>query len=475
MKKLLFILLLLFSFIFISCNKPKAIPPSYEDIYEKTPYEETKNPDPVPTPVITETVEPEPTKIIDPTPVDTEVPTPTPVETEPPAPTIEPTTEPVKEKVYLGIDLIDENLDLFKDKRVGLITNATGINSNYESTIDILFEKVNLVALFAPEHGIRGANPAGGTVTDEVDPVTNLPVYSLYGSTSTPTKEMMDNIDIMCIDIQDVGARFYTYIYTMANAMKACKQYDKEFVVFDRPNPVSGNVVQGTILDMTYSSFVGMYPLVQRHGMTIGEIAKYFNLGQSINCKLAVIKMKNWNRNMYFDECDVPWVLPSPNMPTLDTALVYTGTCIFEGTNLSEGRGTTRPFELIGAPWIDAIELSNALNDLNLGGVFFRPASFTPTTSKFSGTQCFGVQVHVTDRNAFESVKVGYAMLEVIRTLYPSNFQILNANQTKCMLNLLTGCNYINKHTYSLEEQFALIDQDTQTFINQRKIYLMYE
>lgn len=385
-----------------------------------------------------------------------------------------PDPENKKEKVYLGIDLIDENLSIFEGKRVGLITNATGINSNFQSTIDILYAKTNLKALFAPEHGIRGANAAGGTVTDETDPVTKLPVYSLYGSTQAPTKEMLDNIDIMCIDIQDVGARFYTYIYTMAYAMQACKTYNKEFVVFDRPNPVSGSVVEGTILDTTYSSFIGLYAIVQRHGMTIGEIAKYFNEEERIGCNLTVIKMKNWNRNMYFDECNVPWVLPSPNMPTLDTAIVYTGTCLFEGTNLSEGRGTTRPFELIGAPWIDSIALANELNSLGLNGVYFRPASFTPTTSKFNGKQCFGVQVHVTDRDKFESVKTGYAMLEVIRTMYPDDFQVLNSSSNRCTLNLLTGCNYITAHKYNLDQQFKLIDAGSKDFMEKRAKYLLY-
>ena len=385
-----------------------------------------------------------------------------------------PDPENKKEKVYLGIDLIDENLSIFEGKRVGLITNATGINSNFQSTIDILYAKTNLKALFAPEHGIRGANAAGGTVTDETDPVTKLPVYSLYGSTQAPTKEMLDEIDIMCIDIQDVGARFYTYIYTMAYAMQACKTYNKEFVVFDRPNPVSGDVVEGTILDTTYSSFIGLYPIVQRHGMTIGEIAKYFNEEERIGCNLTVIKMKNWNRDMYFDECSVPWVLPSPNMPTLDTAIVYTGTCLFEGTNLSEGRGTTRPFELIGAPWIDSIALAAELNSLGLNGVYFRPASFTPTTSKFSGKQCFGVQVHVTNRYTFESVKTGYAMLEVIRTMYPDDFQILSASSNRCTLNLLTGCSYITAHKYTLEQQFKLIDAGSKEFKDKRAKYLLY-
>ena len=285
---------------------------------------------------------------------------------------------------------------------------------------------------------------------------------------------MLSNVDVMCIDIQDVGARFYTYIYTMAYAMQACATYHKKFVVFDRPNPVSGDVVQGNILETTYSSFIGLYPIVQRHGMTIGEIASYFNETENINCDLTIIKMKNWERDMYFDECDVPWVLPSPNMPTLDTAIVYTGTCLFEGTNLSEGRGTTRPFELIGAPWINAFELSKELNKLNLNGVYFRPASFTPTTSKFSGKQCFGVQVHVLDRDVFESVKTGFAMLEVIRTMYPSDFQILNSGSSQCTLNINTGCNFITNHTFTLEQQFKIVDKDSARFLEMRKPYLLY-
>lgn len=379
-----------------------------------------------------------------------------------------------KEKVLLGIDLIDENLSLFEGKNVGLITNATGINSNYESTIDVLYSKVNLVSLFAPEHGIRGASDAGETIGGEIDPVTKLPVYSLYGSTKEPTAQMLSNIDILCIDIQDVGARFYTYVYTMAYAMKACAKYNKEFIVFDRPNPVSGSIVEGTILDMNYSSFIGMYPIVQRHGMTIGELASYFNIEQNINCNLKVIKMKNWERTMYFDECDVPWVLPSPNMPTLDTAIVYTGTCIFEGTNLSEGRGTTRPFELIGAPWINSIELANALNNLNLKGVYFRPASFTPSTSKHDSKQCNGVQVHVTNRIEFESVKTGYAMLETIRNMYPNEFEILYPNSNSCTLNLLTGCSYIKDHSFTLDQQFYIIEKETKQFMEIRDKYLLY-
>ena len=374
----------------------------------------------------------------------------------------------IQEKVYLGIDLIDENLSIFEGKRVGLITNATGINSEYKSTIDVLFEKVNLVSLFAPEHGIRGSAQAGDTVGFDTDTVTGLPIYSLYGNTKKPTEKMMNDIDILCIDIQDVGARFYTYIYTMAYAMEACKEYNKQFVVFDRPNPVNGVEVEGNILNMEYSSFIGLYPLVHRHGMTIGELAMYFNTEQNIGCDLTVIKMKNWDRQYYYEDCNLPWVLPSPNMPTVDTAVVYTGTCIFEGTNLSEGRGTTRPFELIGAPFIDSIELSNALNALNLKGVYFRPASFTPTTSKHSGKTCYGVQVHVTDRNEFKPVITGITMLDVIRDLYPNKLTYTST------INLLTGCSYIKDDIYTLEQISSLFEDETNQFKEIRKNYLLY-
>ena len=371
-------------------------------------------------------------------------------------------------QVKLAIDLIDNHLEIFENKRVGLITNPTGINSEYKSSIDVLYEKVNLVCLFAPEHGIRGAVEAGGTIGNDRDAVTGLPVFSLYGNTKKPTKAMMDEIDILCIDIQDAGARFYTYIYTMAYAMLACKEYNKKFVVFDRPNPISGEVVEGNILQKEYSSFIGLYPIVQRHGMTIGELAMYFNIEEQIFCDLTVIKMENWDRSYYYDDCNLPWVLPSPNMPTVDTAIVYPGTGIFEGTNLSEGRGTTRPFELIGAPFINSIEFAEQLNSLQLDGVYFRPASFTPTTSKHENTQCFGVQVHVTDRSTFDAVKTGWAMLDVVRKLYPNDLEWTST------INLITGCGYIKSGLYDLQRQFEIIDNDTKKFNNKRIKYLLY-
>ncbi len=377
-------------------------------------------------------------------------------------------------KVRLGIDNIDDHLNIFEGKRVGLITNPTGLNSDYKSTIDVLFEKVNLVSLFAPEHGIRGELQAGSSVATYKDGKTGLPVYSLYGQIDRPTDAMMAEIDVLCIDIQDAGARFYTYIYTMAYAMEAAKKNNKKFVVFDRPNPAGGVEVEGNILELTYRSFVGYYPIVQRHGMTIGELAKLFNKEYNINCDLEVIEMSGWKRDMYYDDTNLPWVIPSPNMPTINTTIVYSGTCVFEGTNLSEGRGTTIPFEVIGAPFIDAENLASALNDLNLPGVYFRPAYFTPTFSKHANTLCRGVQVHVTDRTKFKAVRTGWAMLDVIRDMYPNDFQILNKTNTKNMMNLLTGTNYITLDKYSLSEQFSILDRDTNTFKIIRSRHLIY-
>lgn len=368
----------------------------------------------------------------------------------------------------LGIDMIDEHMELFQDKNVGLITNPTGINENYESSIDVLYDKVNLVALFAPEHGIRGNSQAGGTIGEEIDVKTGLKVYSLYGQTKAPTAEMLENIDVLTIDIQDVGARFYTYIYTMAYAMESCKKYNKTFVVFDRPNPVSGNVVSGNLLDKAYSSFVGMYPIITRHGMTIGELAKMFNEEFGIGCDLKIIKMQGYDRSKYYDELNIPFVAPSPNMPTIETEIVYSGTCHFEGTNLSQGRGTTKPFEYIGAPFIDPFKWSDKLNELNLPGVYFRPIYFTPTANTYQNKVCGGVQVHVTNRNLFDSVKVGYAMLYTVKELFPNDVSFTS------YLKTLSGVDYVYSQNYSLNELFEILDNDKTEFLKIREKYLLY-
>jgi len=393
-------------------------------------------------------------------------------------------------KVTVGIDNIDNYKDLFQGKKIGLITNPSGMNSNFESTIDVLNSKTNLTTLFAAEHGIRGNNQDGGTIGNEIDVKTGLPVYSLYGKTKKPTADMLKDVDVLVYDMQDVGARFYTFINTMAYAMQACAENNKTFVILDRPNPIGGNV-EGTILNdkavdasgkLKFVSFVGMYPIPQRYGMTIGEYAKYLNKTQKIKCNLEVVPMNGWTRDMYYDQTGLKtWVMPSPNMPTLDTAIVYAGTCVFEGTNVSEGRGTTRPFELIGAPWINSIDLADKLNSLNIPGAKFRAASFAPTFSKYSATDtiynttgktqnCGGVQVYAVDRSKYNAIKTGLAMLYTIRDMYPTDFKYRSDNY----IDLLTGDSYVREGTYTLKQLYDRVDKESSEFKKATKKFYIY-
>ena len=324
-----------------------------------------------------------------------------------------------------GIEvLLHDRLDLVHGKNVGLITNPTGVNRELVSDVDLLAHTpgVHLVALFGPEHGIRGAQQAGASVGSGRDPITGLPVYSLYGKTRQPTPAMLKGVDVLVFDIQAVGARFYTYLYTMADAMKAAAAARIPIIVLDRPNPIGGTKVQGPVLDPKYASFVGEYPIPLRYGMTIGELAEFFNNQFHIGADLTVVKMRGWTRSMYYDGTPLQFVMPSPNMPTETTALVYPGMGLAEGTNVSEGRGTTRPFEIVGAPWIDAERLSRVLNEKHLAGVRFRPVHFTPTFSKYEGKPCNGVEVHVMDRDAFNPVVVGLNVIATVHDLYPRQF-----------------------------------------------------
>jgi uncharacterized protein YbbC (DUF1343 family) len=350
-----------------------------------------------------------------------------------------------------GVEVfLEKHLDLVKGKRVGLIINPTGADSRLRSTID-LFQanpEIRLVALYSPEHGVRGNAQAGEYVPYYVDEKFRLPVFSLYGQSFKPDPGMLKNIDeymrsfdtkdtgkvpeaaqvegidVMVFDIQDVGTRVYTYIATMAYAMQAAAESGIDFVVLDRPNPINGRDMEGAVLEYPeFSSFIGLFPVPLRFGMTMGELALLFNdKFLARKAKLAVVPMEGWKREMWFDESGLPWVIPSPNMPTLDTATVYPGLVAIEGTNLSEGRGTTKPFELFGAPWIDAHDLTKALNGLELVGVRFREAWFTPYFSKFAGEFCGGCQVHVTDRNAFRSVATVLHIVKTVRDMYPDKF-----------------------------------------------------
>jgi uncharacterized protein YbbC (DUF1343 family) len=346
----------------------------------------------------------------------------------------------------LGVDVLFEaRRDLIRGRRVGLITNPTGVDRAFESIIARFRadSETTLVALYGPEHGVRGNAQAGEYVPFYFDEQLQLPVFSLYGQSQKPPADMLTNIDgymrtydtqhtgkkferdmlqaidVLVFDIQDVGTRVYTYVATMAYAMQAAAEAGIPFVVLDRPNPINGVAMEGPILEYPrQSSFIGLYPVPLRHGMTAGELALLFNakfLPRKV--ELAVVPMEGWSRKAWFDETDFPWVMPSPNMPSLDTATVYPGQVILEGTNLSEGRGTTRPFELFGAPWIDGYVLTRELNAMKLAGATFREAWFTPSFSKFVGERCGGCQLHVIDRDAFQPVRTSLAVIETVKRI----------------------------------------------------------
>lgn len=328
--------------------------------------------------------------------------------------------------VKLGNEVLFERMgDLIKGERAGLITNPSGVTSDLRSTADLLHEApdVRLVALFGPEHGIRGDVADGAAIPSSVDAVTGVPVYSLYGSTRKPTEEMLEHVDVLLFDIQDVGVRFYTYLYTMAYAMEVCGDLDIPFLVLDRPNPLGGDVMEGNVLDPKFRSFVGNYPIPLRYGMTIGELARLLNEEYALGADLRVVPMEGWRRDMLFDDTGLPWVPPSPNIPSFATAIVYPGTCLFEGTNVSEGRGTTAPFLQIGAPYVDGRRLAEVLADRELPGVLFRPLFFTPRFGKHEGHLCGGVYVHVVDPDAFEPVWTGLEMVAALRALPPAHFE----------------------------------------------------
>jgi uncharacterized protein YbbC (DUF1343 family) len=328
--------------------------------------------------------------------------------------------------VVLGLEkLLQAKTDVLRGARVGLVCNQASVDHNYQHAADLLHEHpdVNLRALFGPQHGIRG-DVQDNMVESEhgIDRKTGVPVYSLYSETREPTEAMLKDIDVIVFDMQDVGCRIYTFVYTLANCMRAARKWGKKVVVCDRPNPISGNGVAGNVLEPEYASFVGQFSIPTRHGMTVAELARMFNDHFSLDSDIEVVPMDGWQREFWHDETNAPWVLPSPNIPTLDSATVFPGTVHFEGTQISEGRGTTRPFELIGAPYIDPDDYALQLNSLGLAGVFFRSCAFQPTFQKHGGVTCGGVQIHVTDRQSFEPVIAGVAMVKLAYDMYTDDF-----------------------------------------------------
>ena len=325
--------------------------------------------------------------------------------------------------VRLGLERLLDGPDrkLIAGQRVALVCNPASIDSRIVHAADRLATgDWTLTALFGPQHGFRSDLQENMIESPHArDAKRRVPVYSLYSETREPTGRMLADVDVLVIDLQDVGTRIYTYIYTMANCLRAARKHGVRVVVCDRPNPINGADVEGARLDPDYASFVGQFPIPMRHGLTIGEAARLFNDHFGLNAAVDVVPMTGWSRSMYFDETGLPWVLPSPNIPTLDTAVVYPGGVLFEGTLLSEGRGTTRPFELIGAPWIDGERFADAMNRRKLPGVYFRPVFFEPTFHKHAQQLCGGCQVHVTDRAAYRSLRVAVEMLEEFRKEAP--------------------------------------------------------
>jgi len=376
-----------------------------------------------------------------------------------------------------GIDRIGKYAHLFKGKRVGLITAPTGLNADFVSTIQILHENFNLTALFSPEHGVRGDIEAGGEVGTYTDPITGVPVYSLYRKDSKRmTRDMLDAVDVVVYDIQDVGVRYYTFIYTMLYALEDCAKAGKAFVVLDRIDPLDGLTVEGNILKPGYLSFVGNYPLTVRYGLTAGEVALMANEQMNWNGKLHVVPCEGWERRMLFPETGRIWVHPSMGIPRFETALLYAGTCLFEGTNLSEGRGTTFPFEMIGAPFIEPQRLADEMNGRKLPGVRFRPVYFKPTASKFRGELCGGVQLYVTDVRAIRPLETGISLLYTIKRHYePFAFLPPVKEGSRPFIDLLCGDSLYRDDSVGMEALLEQFREESRQFARIKRQYHLYD
>ena len=325
--------------------------------------------------------------------------------------------------VVLGSDILFDR-QLLRGRTIGLVANPASVDGRLRHTAERAEASgVRIGALFGPQHGFTSDLQENMIESPHAtDARRRVPVSSLYSETREPTAKMLAGLDALVVDLQDVGTRIYTYVYTMANCLRAARRHGVPVVVCDRPNPIGGVAVEGPTLDPAYASFVGQFPIPMRHGMTIGELAKLFNEHFGIGAKLEIVAMQGWSRDQYFDATGLTWIPPSPNVPTLDSAIVYPGTVLLEGTNVSEGRGTTRPFEFAGAPWVDPDAFSSGLNALGLPGVHFRPISFEPTFHKHAGKACGGCQIHVLDRTTFEPVTVGIAVIEAFRRAAPDRF-----------------------------------------------------
>lgn len=373
--------------------------------------------------------------------------------------------------VLSGIDHIADYAPLLRGRRLALMTNPTGINHAGQSTIDLLHATTHLTALLACEHGLRGTTQAGDPISDSTDPTTGLPIYSTYSPTGGFPNPLTDTFDTLVFDMQDVGARFYTYLYSLSDAMIACAAHGRSVIVLDRINPLGGTRIGGTLLDEPrFSSFVGRFSLPTRTGFTIGEYALWVRHHLQLDLDLTVIPLLGWNRALHLPDTDLPWPAPSPNCRTYRAALAYLGTCPIEGTNLSEGRGTPHPFELVGAPWIDAPALASHLNALNLPGIHYTPTSFTPTFSKFANELCHGIHLHITHEPSADIPLAGLHILHAIHTLYPNSFQFLPTPHLNHLLGTDTYRNTLPNPTDFLDSYHPALT----SFLESRHPFLLY-
>jgi uncharacterized protein YbbC (DUF1343 family) len=391
-----------------------------------------------------------------------------------------------QDRVYTGLEVAQEqNFSMLKGKRVGLITNATGVDFNLNSTVDILFNNkdVNLVALYGPEHGVRGDISAGEKVDTYVDEATGLTVYSLYGKTRKPTKEMMDLVDVLVYDIQDIGSRSYTFISTLGLAMEAAAEYNKEIVVLDRPNPLGGEKIEGNLVEDGYYSFVSQYNIPYVHGFTVGEFAKFVNseklLTNGVSCKLTVIPMKNWKRSMNFTETGLPWVPTSPHIPHSDSPIYYTASGVMgELGVISEGVGYTTPFQVYAAEWLNAQKVANKMNALQLPGVTFRPLSFKPYYTKHQGKQLKGVQIHIRDYKKVNLLELQFYFMQVHHELYPEIDIFAQAENRLGMFDKVMGSNKVRElftKNYLVSDIHEFLNKDIESFRKQAQKYYLYQ
>ncbi len=384
--------------------------------------------------------------------------------------------------IKLGIDRISDILDNYKNLNGGLLTNATGINSNLDMTVDILMEnEIRLKKLFGPEHGLWGVAPDGKRVKDEVHPVYGIPIYSLYGETEHPTDEMLSDLDVIFYDIQDMGLRFYTYIYSLGYMMEECGKHGIKMVVFDRPNPLSGKVEGPIIKDDRFVSFVGGYNLSLRYGLTVGELARYYNDRFNMGVTLDIVKMEGWRHDMYYDDTGLFWNTPSPSIPTFEHGLLYTGMALFEGTNISEGRGTSHPFKYIGAPWIDSRALVKEIKAHNHKGIAIRERRFTPYISKYRGEVCNGIELFIEDKKDANPLQVALDLIITIKNMYPNRFKwdtLYHEAKGRHHFDLLIGGDSVREmieRGVSAQDIIDLWKEEEEEFKRIAKEYWIYE